>query len=74
MAAGPGYRRAGRPGPASRPAPDARDVQIARLQREKDRLERELAKARFVVDVQAKLQALLETLSEGADTDPKSAP
>jgi transposase len=60
--------------PRGRPAPDARDAQIARLQREKDRLERELAKARFVVDVQAKLQALLETLSEGADTDPKPAP
>jgi hypothetical protein len=26
-----------------------------------------------VVDVQAKLQALLETLSESADIDPKSA-
>ena len=49
-------------------------MQIARLTKEKDRLERELAKARFVVDVQAKLQALLETLSEGADTDPKSTP
>ena len=60
--------------PCGRPAPDARDVQIARLTKEKDRLERELAKARFVVDVQAKLQALLETLSEGADTDPKSTP
>jgi transposase len=60
--------------PRGRPAPDPRDVQIARLQKEKDRLERELAKARFVVDVQAKLQALLETLSESADTDPKSAP
>ena len=45
--------------PRGRPAPDPRDAQIARLQREKDRLERELAKARFVVDVQAKLQALL---------------
>src|ERR1035441_2755999 len=31
-------------------------------------LEQELAKARFVVDVQSKLQALLETISEGADT------
>jgi transposase-like protein len=59
--------------PRGRPAPDPRDVQIARLQKEKDRLERELAKARFVVDVQAKLQALLETLSESADIDPKSA-
>ena len=58
--------------PRGRPAPDPRDAQIARLQREKDRLERELAKARFVVDVQAKLQALLETLSESADTEPGS--
>ena len=58
--------------PRGRPAPDPRDAQIARLQKEKDRLERELAKARFVVDVQAKLQALLETLSESADTEPGS--
>ena len=58
--------------PRGRPAPDPRDAQIARLHKEKARLEQELAKARFVVDVQAKLQALLETLSESADTDPKS--
>jgi transposase len=58
-------------GPArrcGRPAADPRDAQIARLTREKARLEQELAKARFVVDAQAKLQALLETISEGADT------
>ena len=60
--------------PRGRPAPDPRDAQIARLQKEKARLEQELAKARFVVDVQAKLQALLETLSESEDIDPKSAP
>src|ERR1700680_4746354 len=59
--------------PRGRPAPDPRDAQIARLRKEKTRLEQELAKARFVVEVQAKLQALLETLSESADTDPKSA-
>jgi len=35
-------------------------------------LEQELAKARFVVDVQAKLQALLEKLSGSADTDSSS--
>ena len=58
--------------PRGRPAADPRDAQIAALQKEKARLEQELAKARFVVDVQAKLQALLETLSESADTDPKS--
>ena len=54
--------------PRGRPGADPRDAQIARLTREKARLEQELAKARFVVDVQAKLQALLETISEGADT------
>jgi transposase len=54
-----------------RPRPDPRDAQIARLTREKEQLEQELAKARFVVEVQAKLQALLETLSGSADTETK---
>jgi len=44
--------------PRGRPAADARDAQITRLRKEKAQLEQELAKARFVVDVQAKLQAL----------------
>ena len=57
--------------PRGRSRPDPRDAQIARLLKEKTRLEQELAKARFVVEVQAKLQALLETLSESAGTDPK---
>jgi transposase len=35
------------------------DEQIRRLQREKAQLEQELAKARFVVDVQGKLQRLV---------------
>jgi len=60
--------------PRGRPAADPRDAQIARLQKEKAKLEQELAKARFVVDVQSKLQALLETISEGADTEPGSTP
>jgi hypothetical protein len=59
--------------PRGRPAGDPRDMQIARLHKEKARLEQELAKARFVVAVQAKLQALLETLSERADIDLTSA-
>src|SRR6266513_4433778 len=58
--------------PRGRPDPDPRDAQIARLRKEKARLEQELAKARFVVEVQAKLQALLETISESADTGPGS--
>jgi len=59
--------------PRGRPAADPRDAQIARLQKEKAKLEQELAKARFVVDVQSKLQALLETISESADTEPGSS-
>jgi transposase-like protein len=63
-------RDAGVPARApGRPAADPRDAQIARLQKEKAKLEQELAKARFVADVQSKLQALLETISEGADTE-----
>ncbi len=58
--------------PSGRPAADPRDAQIARLLKEKAKLEQELAKARFVADVQSKLQALLETISEGADTEPGS--
>ena len=57
--------------PRGRKRPDPRDAQIARLRKEKERLEQELAKARFVMDVQAKLQALLEQLSESADTETK---
>lgn len=60
--------------PRGRPHRDPRDEQIRRLQREKAQLEQELAKARFVVDVQGKLQRLLETISEGVDTEPKSTP
>jgi len=40
----------------------------------KRQLEQELAKARFVVDVQAKLHALLETISESEAPEPGSTP
>ena len=60
--------------PRGRKRRDPQADKIARLEAEKHHLEQELAKARFVVDVQAKLHALLETLSESADTEPKSTP
>ena len=63
---------AGLAAPRGRKRRDPAAEQIARLQAEKQRLEQELAKTRAVVDVQAKLHALLETLSESADTDPRS--
>ena len=49
---------AGLTAPRGRPRNDSAAEQIARLQAEKKQLELELAKARFVVDVQAKLHAL----------------
>jgi hypothetical protein len=57
-----------------RPRRDARDERIARLEREKQQWEQELAKARFVVDVQAKLHALLETISESEQPESGSTP
>jgi transposase len=57
--------------PRGRKPADPRDAQIAALRQQKQRLEQELAKARFVMDVQAKLQALLEQLSESADEETK---
>ena len=60
--------------PRGRQRRDPQQERIADLQADKQRLEQELAKARFVIDVQAKLHALLETLSESADTEPRSTP
>jgi transposase len=57
-----------------RPRRDARDDRIARLEQEKRQLEQELAKARFVVEVQAKLHALLETISESEALERGSTP
>lgn len=65
---------AGLTAPRGQRRPDTRDATIARLTKEKTRLERELARTRFVVDVQARLQALLEKLSESEDAEPRSTP
>ena len=51
---------------------DAQAERIARLEADNERLEKELAKTRAVVDVQAKLHVLLETLSESTDCGPRS--
>jgi transposase len=52
-----------------RPPTDSRDTENAALKAENERLRKELAKAQFVIDVQGKLHALLETLSESAPED-----
>ena len=60
--------------PRGRPRRDARDDRITRLEQENRQLEQELAKARFVVEVQAKLHALVETISESEAPEPGSTP
>ena len=51
--------------PAGRPTADPRDVEIARLRRENERLADDLGKARAVIEVQGKLSALLDQLASG---------
>lgn len=63
---------AGLKAPRGRKRRDPQAEKIAQLEAEKARLEQELAKARFVVDVQGKLHALLERLSESTDTASRS--
>ena len=60
---------AGLSAPRGRKRGDPQRERIARLEAEKRHLEQELAKARFVVEVQAKLHALLETISKSAEPE-----
>ena len=60
------------PAPAGTPAGDA--AALAKANRRIARLEADLARARLVIDIQGKAHALLETLAESADTEPKPKP
>jgi transposase-like protein len=55
--------------PAGRQPADPRDQQVARLRRENERLQAELAKAHKVIEVQGKLSALLEQLATDGVTE-----
>lgn len=57
-----------------RPGPDAKDRKIAQLEAENERLRRQLETSEKVIEVQGKVSALLEHLSESADTEPRSKP
>ena len=58
---------------ASRPAKrSAEQVENDRLKRENERLSRELTQTRTALQIVGKAHALLETLSESADTDERS--
>ena len=49
--------------PSGRPTADRRDREIARLRRDKERLEIQLDKAQRVIEIQGKLSALLEQIA-----------
>ena len=56
--------------PRGRKPADPTGEELARLRRDKERLERELDKARRVIEVQGKLSALLDELATDSATDP----
>ncbi len=49
-------------------------VELERLRRRNERLEAELARTQLALEITGKAHALLELLSESADSDPKSKP
>ena len=49
-------------------------VELERMQRRAERAEAELAKARMVIEVQGKVSALLEAISESAEAETKPKP
>jgi len=55
--------------PSGRQATDSRNKEIARLKKDKEKLETELVKARKVIEVQGKLSALLEELATDSAPD-----
>ncbi|EWT06034.1 transposase [Intrasporangium chromatireducens Q5-1] len=67
--AGPGGQRAAAGG---RVRKDPRDAQIEALTARASKAEAELARTRAALDLVGKAHALLETLSESADTPPRS--
>jgi transposase-like protein len=63
-----------RHGSAPKPRRTAQQVELEKLRRRNERLESELAKTRLALEITGKAHALLELLSESADSDPKSKP
>lgn len=61
--------------PKGRPAKrSAEQVELEKLRRRTARLEAELARTRLALEITGKAHALLEMLSESADTETKSKP
>jgi transposase-like protein len=60
--------------PRAKPRPSATEVELERVRRRNERLEAELARTRLALEITGKAHALLELLSESADSDSKSKP
>ena len=60
--------------PKPKPRRSPEQVEVERLRRRNERLESELARTKTALDIVGKAHALLEMLSESADTDAKSKP
>jgi len=67
-----GARGALAPRTKARRSPE--QVELEKLRRRNERLEAELKKTRLALEITGKAHALLELLSESADSDPKSKP
>jgi transposase len=50
----------------------AEQIELEKLRRQNERLARELAKTQTALEITGKVHALLEQLSESADTEPRS--
>ena len=58
--------------PKAKPRRSAEQVELEKLRRRNERLEAELAKTKLALEITGKAHALLELLSESADSDPTS--
>ena len=58
----------------SRKRRSAEQVELDRLRRQNERLERELKRTQTALEITGKVHALLEQLSESADTETRSKP
>jgi transposase-like protein len=60
--------------PRGKPRRSPEQVELERLRRRNERLETDLARTKLALEITGKAHALLELLSESADSDPKSKP
>jgi transposase-like protein len=60
--------------PRAKAKRSSEQVELERLRRRNERLETELARTRLALEITGKAHALLELLSESADSDSKSKP